>query len=562
MKLKSTWMMLSVLLIAISFTAFGKTRNTLIKDNSQFKIATQVNPVLLGDLMIYQASENNTKTLWSHNITTHERQSLFVGDVRQLYGGQHLALAHSFVYFASGESYDLRLWRTDGTAAGTSQISDTQVFNTPRVVGDLIFAATGTRGNLVSSDGTTIIEHDIQYPNLSNICAFAVDDVISISHNLDASRYELLRSQGGQTSLLSEPLGDTFFATESNMWVLNDVCYIGLHGLRDYHSPYEIMAIPKNGPVQLLSQLVDLSHADGIFSFKDRLYVINTLGADQPSNISRLNETLTGFDATFAVGNGAIFHRNPTTSDNRIIASTYTPDTSPSLQIVYYFDANLIHQEHLGGAFAPTPLVYPLFSKELIIINKFEPGVNFKSLSFDIETAANSPLLDIRDAWLMNVITSNNSDAVYMLLRDKTLGHASIDQLADTPNINQTIKGIWHDPNIENQGVAITPGIRADGSEYLFVTVYTYRNGAPLWLAGVGEVQTPQSSIDVLLANYNGINTFESGSTPNQEIFGSVNFTLTGCNNLTATFDTQNDGTYVLDLSRIHNTEFSHLCND
>ncbi len=540
----------------ISQEASGEARHALFKDSPEHSISRFVNPVLINDLMIYQVNQYEAPALWSYNTLTAESKLIFTGELEAIAGAQRfIHRTDHWAYFVSGEDSERQLWQTDGTAAGTRPLTMSSpaayaAFMTSR--DDTMFTFSDSE-QLVSTDGQVVVEHGTFDRRYISLCPFDVNDVIATRPINESDDLEIVRSNNGQVSTVSDVLPSDFEISFVVFYYINGTCYANVNS----QGNVEVLVIPKNGEVRVVSQDMDLSRVYTIFTFDNRVYAGQNSGSGQPSSVSRFNEALDGFDAHFFnPPNGDI--RSYRTLQNHIIVETH----QAGVREVHNLKPDLTPNPELQGVNLLFPsAVYPTANRDLYQYNATNSGFESSSLSFNIDPAEPSALT-LSDGWLYHIISNPKSEHVYFMLLDYLSKRVTTYALSATPDIDQSISGIWHDPEIQNQGIAITPGRRIDGSEYLFVTVYTYKNGQPLWLAGVGEVQLGQTSVELLLASYNGLDTFEAGFSANQEIFGSLKITMTGCNTLSAELNSNAGENYALSLSRINNINYSHLCID
>jgi hypothetical protein len=304
-----------------------------------------------------------------------------------------------------------------------------------------------------------------------------------------------------------------------------------------------------------MSEQIELANIFRIFPYKDRIYVYaSSAQSGYVYSLFRLNSDLTGFDAQYVLNEDFAFTNQMSLTEDYIIVQSTTPNASPPINFVYYLDANLQQNESLGGLNQSIPTAYPTADGEFFAFSSV-------STYSEIIDQNNSNPLVITDSFVSEVITNQQSTEVFLKLTDRSSQKQSIVKVADIPDINDSTAGIWHDPSIKNQGLVINKGQRTDGSDYLFVSVYTQQNGQPLWLAGVSNIELPQQEITIQLTRYEGAGFFEH-TIPTESVWGNVTLKMTGCNAIQATFDAVIGGVTVIDLQRIENTLFNHLCSD
>ncbi|WP_154224275.1 hypothetical protein [Marinicella rhabdoformis] len=130
----------------------------------------------------------------------------------------------------------------------------------------------------------------------------------------------------------------------------------------------------------------------------------------------------------------------------------------------------------------------------------------------------------------------------------------------DKPAIGPMLSGAWLDPSMPNQGASINPGVRQDGSHYVFLTFYLFREGQPLWLAGIADYKLGKNEMTILLSEYQGANYLDFENTPERTTFGEITLNVSSCNTIDARVEY--DGAAVdLDWTRLDDASFSSRCN-
>ena len=117
----------------------------------------------------------------------------------------------------------------------------------------------------------------------------------------------------------------------------------------------------------------------------------------------------------------------------------------------------------------------------------------------------------------------------------------------------------WFSPEFPNQGLSIAKGTRQDGSEYIYLTVYTFRDGQPLWLAGVADLVGHPNEIEVTLYEYDGAEFLQPQQNPNQQQFGSIHLSFSGCNSLQAEINGEQTSQSIR-FVRAENKEYDIWC--
>jgi hypothetical protein len=133
-------------------------------------------------------------------------------------------------------------------------------------------------------------------------------------------------------------------------------------------------------------------------------------------------------------------------------------------------------------------------------------------------------------------------------------------KLDPKPAAGSAMQGPWIDTQYPNQGLSIQHGIRDNGTEYIYTTLYLFRDGAPFWLAGATDVVAGQAEVDIELFEFNGAN-FLDNQAPDQIPFGFMNLKFTTCDQMQATVS-YGDSITSLDLRRVDDRSFQSRCFD
>jgi hypothetical protein len=545
-------------LLIFSTPASTKTSNTLFSEDSENPFG-RANSVLLGDVIVYQTiNADEGSQLWAYNTTSYEKTHLFTGQLNQFEFAKYLHATEEHAYFSSGNDFSFQFWRTDGTPSGTVQLQSPSLFPAHSIA-DGILVSWSNQDTLIATDGTEVVEHSIKFPLTYNICAFDAHDIIATRDGTGLEDAILVRSNKGVLSVLSEGFPEFFGIGESNSFRLGNKCYLLIYGFSGEFN--ELLVVDKSGEVTKVSQSMDISNISRIFAFKNRIYAFgNDMQSGFSNTILRFNGDMSGFDAEFSLGSGFSFSFVNTSLDY-IMAQSTTPTASPAINSLTFFTEDLQVVDNLGGLFVPTPTIYLTADGEWYGKSGYANNTASYTLSDAINFEGGESLVT-SNFFLKQVITSPSSPEIFLKLTDKITGQGFFAQMADTPDINASTAGIWHDPIIQNQGLVINKGKRANGSDYLFVSVYTQDQGAPLWLAGNSDIHFPQKSIEIELFKFEGTDFFESETDTIRTRWGKVNLEMTSCDGLQATFDGVNESSRTINLVRIDNITYSGLCSD
>ena len=116
----------------------------------------------------------------------------------------------------------------------------------------------------------------------------------------------------------------------------------------------------------------------------------------------------------------------------------------------------------------------------------------------------------------------------------------------------------------KNQGLSIHTGVRQNGSQYIFVSFYIYKDGLPFWVAGNIDYLNGQSDVTVDLFEYEGSSfvTTENGLDDLQLSFGNLTITPIECNQIEVDILINNEQPLTLLMNRLTNNAKDGMCVD
>ena len=438
-------------------------------------------------------------------------------------------------------------WRTDGTADGT-QVSDSESF------GGRIINGFGVKPNadykVLVSNGNNTYLHDIDYDQFEYACVFAIDHIVYINY------FEpLIRSQQGTTTELDASFNWALpgLGLPPAVSQTSEDCLVqaGTTGRKIYR-------VPRTGPVSVLTDIPGLEDAFHVFIFNDRVV------AESPNynQLMLLTKDLQGVDATISLPDNNSYSINsssPQTGHSLFHYKSRVRNSNSQEIINTLFDFNQNQSIEFQSPFAAS-LHNTADAEHFFYYTTDQPQNKTGRLVLDV-LKNNQSNLDFPANQKVKIINNPNQTKLYALVTDEQTQTSEFYQVVDDIEINDLINGGWHDPNIENQGLNIRKGLRHDGSDYVSVTGYTYRNGQPLWFAGMSELNLPQNTVSMELSEYDGIGLFEAGVTPNKTPFAELEFSLTSCHTLSATIITA-DETIELNLTRLNDMTYTQNCVD
>lgn len=552
------WLSLVALLFSV-FTVNALTLNPLIEAPDGHTILNQ-EPLLFNEQIIFVTAKDEDYTLWSYDLNQNEYTTLQEFDD---YFSPRFYVLGDYFYFKDGFDPNI-VWRSDGTADGTITAGSSIFYTTPLAQrGDLIFARGGYQGGhliVMGEQGTAEYINQLN-PSTSDrflaglACGFSIHDVI-YSNRPTYGQRTLIRQKPGSDSVdYTDELPKGFRLDDNRVWQYEDTCF---YHIDDYPSVGDILAIPEQGDYYFLGDKLGYSEVNYLTRFKDHYYLM-AKDENRDNYIVKLSSDLSTVVEQVEFDFYEIVRL--TVSDDYLIAYTHSGGSaSPPAWKTSYYDKDLNQISGLGGPFTDVPEIYPRDGGETVVINHYTNGLNLKTLTTDITNQ--SPALDLNQNELINVITDEDKTKTYALIRDIRSGQSSIKTLDAIPDIGSLSVGNWFDPDYKSQGMSIVEGRRDDGSRYLFVTLYLFQDGKPLWLAGTSNINYPQPTIDIELGAFSGLGLWQADTPANVEKFADLTLSMSSCHQMMVNFVTVDGQTVSLELQRMVNNGIKQYCKD
>lgn len=110
---------------------------------------------------------------------------------------------------------------------------------------------------------------------------------------------------------------------------------------------------------------------------------------------------------------------------------------------------------------------------------------------------------------------------------------------------------------LNDQGFFVTVGEQDDGTVFVFVAWFTFDQGEPLWLVGVGFPADDTATVDLPMERIEGLNflEFSADLRATRADFGVMEFTATDCDTIEAAYDFGSRGSGTLVLNRLTGVE-------
>ena len=532
-------------LLCSSFLTHSKSWNEILTETEgvQFNPESPYfeSPLLINSKLIFKGFSNEQVGLWSYNVQSNQLINLIPSDENH-YLNDMIQFGDS-VYFLlrrPDEESFYKLWQTDGSLSGTTLVSDTK-FIPGSLVSSAFFIhentlfAEGGNGMILEFNGEEIISHDNQIyePILKNMCVFGEQDFII--YDFYGNRSVVRVTENTATDLSdSFPAG---FVVQS-MVDINNECYIHFTEGFSSTAPLDILKISPSGETKLFSESESLNNIYQLFEHNNQKFAFrNNQDEANSSSLVQLTVDDVVLNFEFTLPGGAFIEFISTQSNLWINFA----ESQTGIYNHYSMDDELTAQFIRSGDYLDLPSHHTSLDSEVLVYEPEDDSgkidlavlknhgeqVNYQSQGFDY----------------IDTISSGLSNDIYFILRERDTGLQSIFALKDRPKIGKSLNGIWADPELENQGLFIKHGVRANGSNYIFATMYTYRNSNPLWLAGVEDFMPNQDAIAINLTEFRGTGFLQLVEEPIQTTFGSLEIKPTGCDELQATVLHNNETT-------------------
>ncbi len=511
--------------------------------------------MVLDEFMLYIKEDGDSDVVWSHNHTTGNKHMLFRADSSAV---DWLGKTNGVVVFVQHSDCCEKLWRTDGTQTGTQAISTgvaelQSSFQGPWLIG------TFDRNQIFRTNGVQAQVFEVQRLHLDwSACAFENGDFIF--SQATASQSKLFRVTGSQINEIGDQLtaGDEqmlFYGLNSQ----NNICFVYQAILPSRRILY---AINQTGTVQPIviqgnnyQQVREIRYDQG----NDSYYV---LLADEYNNdfraaVSHIDISTGAVLNTYEIEDRRFALYDLSLSESSVVLRFGTPNETPEIPKILFLDKQLRLQSDLPFDEITGLIINRWRDKDLLLFMPWyyaETGTFYTVDSGSLSTAA--PFSGFRG---YDLDVSVNGQHAYLSGRSQDNNALVIHQLVSDPDIAEYTAGMWFDESRQNQGISINHGKRVDQSEYLFITVYTYADGQPVWFAAMVEIEPNMRSAEVPLFQFSGLNMWQQNMPAEQLRIGTLALKHHGCDQLNVSF-TVGGGSQEFMVRRMHNVNFQNQC--
>ncbi|KAA3645123.1 MAG: hypothetical protein DWP95_04240 [Proteobacteria bacterium] len=554
-----------LLLVTLLFSAFAVnalTLNPLIEAPDGHTIINQ-EPLLYNDQIIFITKQDSGYSLWSFDLSNHNYTML--QDFDQFNPSQNFHIIDGYFYFRDNNEPSL-IWRSDGTPDGTSPVPGLITFRDSYLQpqNNLLFAQwAGENSDIVGFDGSNYRSYGVQhFPYEKAVCAFSLNDVIIPSTNVFVGNEQHLIRYMNQGSInYTSDLPAGFRIHENGVWQFGNTCFYFITSQVSSQYFYDVLVIPESGDTFFLGERLGFTGLSQIIQFKGS-YFATGRDSEGVNQLIKVSPDLSQIEKKVYPENYLNFEMLTTSQDYLIAFERSGGNVSPPVWATKYYDENLSLISGLGGHFKWAPEIHPTAEGETIFYTDYNiyTGVRKYIITTSIDDLENG--FEINGQVLEHVITNVSSPETYTLMRDLTSGIYSIHHLKQLPDMGSQSVGNWYNPDYQGQGMSVVEGLRDDGSRYLFVTLYLFRDGQPLWLAGVAEINYPQPEITLELAEYNGLGLWQADTPANVDKFADITLSMSACHQMMMHLVTVDNQTFNIELQRMVNNDINLRCKD
>ncbi|WP_223786914.1 hypothetical protein [Marinicella meishanensis] len=528
-------------------------------DPSQSQIYLVPNSTeLLGDRLIYSHTffliNQAEPGLYAWDLDSQEIEKLVAGELVQSNDSPTYFKQDNTLFFLHKEAGETKLWQTDGTPAGSALVYPEVVYPEFNTSNDLLYMVEAINNRYVVTDGQQAVVHEVALVgnSINDLCAYTTNHIIGVSLVNDV--LVLVRSDQGGTSTIDLVIPDD--ADDATIRLVGDetACYAMVPNFDDGTDLWRIAA---SGEITSLNDLLGANFTHDLLMHEGRLYVRQSGGQAAGYEIKRLNQAGDAVDATFVDFDDPSLVITDWYSVGPYIAiDTTRPDDSDALVTTRLLARQLPDLPLALYHSRTKPLTARSTNSASLLTNTYAQANGLITTNVLLNPfAADTLFLSLPLGPDARVLADGQSDRIVVATNNM------IYEIEDTPDIGTITKGAWIDPTLENQGLVIQVAQRNNGSEYVFVTGYTFLDGQPFWFAGNAELNRPISTLSVDVFQYDGIGLFAADATPNQTPFANLELTMTACDRLSANIVTSTD-TYDLDLYRVDDRSHNQLCQN
>ncbi|MFK8010521.1 MAG: hypothetical protein AB8B80_00675 [Marinicellaceae bacterium] len=553
-----------------SFAALSINKITQSGDFSDlnFNPLTQNKPAILEGKIVY-FNKHRQLTVSSGTLDSTSVIQLDNQPLNAWYGasGSQIITEKNHILFINRD--DLTLWKTDGI--NSSQLSDLRVTYFTKDKGNVAHAKTLEGNALVTTDGESVNSYpmgeQLSFAFGLPVCEMDKDNLIVPVSDNSSSEINLYRYDNGKVIPAAPEIDNenSYFGLPDFKLMFDQACYYQY----ETDGKSYILRMGIDGSVTTISGLDDELSWVNIFELGGKLYLNSDFPYDDP-NIS---------DDIYS---GDIYHLplNSLQPEKVINISNFGLSIIDMSVSENYFYVQFAYVGCVGCPIpSPTPPpFFQVYNENFNLIRTVE-GLN----SFEIFNAIDKDLMlidtDVQkivaynqgvDEFEINMPFSNidfvvgGEQASYAIGTDRISQTPAIYKISQSVIVSNQLSGLWTSKGLESQGLSIHTGIRSDGSEYMFVSLYIYKDGNPFWVAGSQEINLGDQTIEIELFEFKGSSFLTNDASQNNErlAFGTLKIIPDTCDSIQVEIDILNVERVDLAMQRIQDISHVNSCSD
>jgi len=525
-----------------------------------------LNPFLVGDKLVYQ---DDNGLLWFNNGSSNSAYKAMVNG--QNIKASNLLKTDNSVIFVN-QTDGNTLWFTDGEEIG--QLSDIPLAQMSGSASNVIAAKLKDSGNFITTDGTEVNFYDIQPRSLNineeisilpSVCAFDKDNLIfkAVDTNPTNPQTNLYSFQSGTISQIqfeSEELnGNSLeFALQSG-----EYCF---YRYFDYQKN-----IATHYKIDAQGNIFSINNPE--FGFFDDYFVFNNQVLLFLNGVSGIS----GSKGLFTLSEDSVIPEILLSNDQQVL----TANSFWSTENFLYLYNQIVCINRKCSPQPPNPYSLMVVDKSFNLVNTI---VNARLQNFVLDSADDKDFLifrteidelinlnqgeivnSVKDP-LVNIenVIGGNEQNYYVYGSSRVSNKFGIYKVSEQAVISKYLSGLWVSEELQSQGLSIHSGTRPDGSTYIFVSFYIYRDGLPFWLAGNTELRTGETMQTIDLAEYKGQSFLSNGQAQDFEQipFGNMTIQTKNCDSIDVKINPISSEVIELSMNRIVDITNSNACSD
>lgn len=571
------FLLFSLLISFINFSTFAAlTINKITQSgdfsNINFNPLTNNKPAVLDGKIVY-FNKQGQLTLSSGALDSTNVVQLNNQPLNASYGGsdtQIITVNNQILFINSDDNFTL--WQTDGM--NSSQLSDISLTYLTKDKGNVVHARAIEGNYLITTDGESVNSYELggqlSFAQDLPVCEMEIDNLIFSAYD-NNSNINFYRYHNGEVTLAAPEVSneDNYTGIPEFKLMFAEGCYYQYETAGKSH----ILRIGIDGSVTTISSLDGEFNWINIFEFGGELYLNSAFrfgNTDVPDNTYEggiFHLPLNSLLPEQVIGNSGVglsIVNMAVSQDYLYFYSAYVGCLScpipspipPSSFQIYDKNLNLVRNEFRSRRETTNFEVFNIVSKDLMLFNAEVDKIVALNQGFDeFEIKTSSSEIDF---------ILGDEQATYAIGTDRISQTPAIYKISDSILISNQLSGLWISVGLESQGLSIHTGIRPDGSEYMFVSFYIYKDGKPFWVAGSEELNLGSNTIEIDLFEFKGSSFLTNDANQNNErlMFGTLKIIPDTCDSIHIELEILNADNVNLDMQRITDVSHDNSCSD